>query len=293
MANNDALEAHSALSVTITVNDTTRATSTAHLLLSKLKISSIEMITLEDFTEDINSSQVEKEKQMMVNTKGPLVHAKLPRFVELLVADHQHKMWTIDNTNLLAPISILMWKTWAGISDMQIEQCKKYALNNTSVLRALVYLLPAFSFNIFEHYKCTTIEVKLHTKQDLPTCYNRKESYLAEFWNVQRSYMRCLCNPRAISGRKYSIIWFDHVIWTMMNKLDIFFPNQSTKSTRFTAFMLWLSSAAKITVKAVIVFHIEIHHIVTAATQLAKNPIHKLLPNLNDIPLAIKIERFL
>ena len=293
LANIDALQTHTALSVTVTTNDTNIASSNAHPLLSKLKISSVEMTALKDFTKYIHFSQAEKEKQVMVNTKGSLVHAKSPRCIENLVADHQHIMWAVGNTNLLAPISLLMWNTWVGISDLEIEQCKKQTLNNVGILRALVELLRAFPLNMFKHSKCTTIEVKLYIKQDMSTCYNRKEFHLTKLWNAQRSYMRCLCNPRVVSGYKGSIIWFDHVIWTMINKLDIFFPNQSTKSTRFTAFMLWLSSAAKITVKAVIVFHIEIHHIVTAATQLAKNPIHKLLPNLNDIPLAIKIERFL
>lgn len=32
---------------------------------------------------------------------------------------------------------------------------------------------------------------------------------------------------------------------------------------------------------------------VIAATQLVENPTQKLLPNLNDVPLAIKIERLL
>ena len=293
MANNDALETHAALPVAVTAGATFGTSSTAHPLLSKLKISSVEMTALEDFTEDIQSSQTEKEKQMMVNTKGPLVPVKPPRCVELLVADHQHRMWAVGNTNLLAPISVLMWKAWAGISDLEIEQCKKQALNNVGVLRAPVELLPAFPLNMFEHSKCTTTEVKLHTKQDLPTGYNRKESHVAELWNVQRPYMRCLCNPRAVSGCKGSIIWFDHAIWTMINKLDMFFPNQPTNNTRFAAFMSWLSSAAKIAVKAAIVFHIGREHMVTAATQLAENPTQKLLPDLNDAPLAIKIEKLL
>jgi hypothetical protein len=293
LANCDALEANSSHAVVVSVGEGTGASSTAHPLLAKLKISSVEMSALEDFTEDINSSQAEKEKHTMVNTKGPLVPVKPPRCVELLVADQQHRMWAIGNTNLLAPISVLMWKTWAGLSDSDVEQCTKQALNNIGVLRAPVDLLPAFSLNMFEHSKCTTTEVKLHTKQDLPTGYNRKESHLAELWNVQRPYMRCLCNPRAVSGCKGSIIWFDHAVWTMVNKLDMFFPNQPTNNTRFAAFMLWLSSAAKIAVKAAIVFHIGREYMVMAATQLAENSTQKLLPDLNDAPLAVKIERLL
>ena len=56
LANNDALESNSSHSAVITVSDGTGAHGTAHPLLAKLKISSMEMASLEDFTEDINSS---------------------------------------------------------------------------------------------------------------------------------------------------------------------------------------------------------------------------------------------
>ena len=296
LANNDALESTSTRSITeqnLEISSATDTASNAHPLLAKLKISSAERSALEDFTETLSSSQTEKDKQTLVFTKGPVVPVKPPRCVELMVADHQHRMWAIGNTNLLAPITIPMWRTWAGISDSEMEHCKKQALNNVGVLRAPVDLIPAFSLNMFEHSKCTTNEVKLHTKQDLPTGYNRKESHLAELWNVQRPYMRCLCNPRAIAGCKGSIIWFDHAIWAMINKLEMFFPNQPNSNTRFAAFMLWLSSAAKIAVKAAIVFNIGREHMIEAATQLSENPTQKLLPNLQDAPLATKIERLL
>ena len=294
LANTDMLESSSARSLAEPGTEVSAAAAIpSHPLLAKLKISSAERSALEDFTDNLNASQAEKDKHTLVNTKGPLVPVKPPRCVELLVADHQHRMWAIGNTNLLAPISIAMWRTWAGISETEMEHCKKQALNNVGVLRAPVDLIPAFALNMFEHSKCTTNEVKLHTKQDLPTGYNRKESHLAELWNVQRPYMRCLCNPRAITGCKGSIIWFDHAIWAMINKLEMFFPGQPNNNTRFAAFMLWLSSAAKIAVKAAIVFNIGREHMVTAATQLSENPTQKLLPNLQDAPLATKIERLL
>jgi hypothetical protein len=184
-----------------------------------------------------------------------MVPLKPPRSVELLVTDFQHRMWAIGNTNLMAPISIPMWKAWTGFSDQEVECCKKQALNNIGVLRAPMDLMHAFPLNMFDHSKCTTLDVKLHTKQDLPTGHNRKDSHLSEMWNVQRPYMRCLCNPRATSGCKGSIIWFDHAIWTMINKLDTFFPNYPTSVARFAAFMIWMREYARVAVKAAIVFH--------------------------------------
>ena len=92
MTNNNALKTHAALPVAITVDDFFRASNTIYPQLSKLKILSMEMTALEDFTEGIQFSQNEKEKQLMVNTKGPLIHVKPQRCVEIFVADYQHMM---------------------------------------------------------------------------------------------------------------------------------------------------------------------------------------------------------
>ena len=108
LANSDALETNSSHMAVVATGDGTCTNSIIHPLLAKLKISSLEMAALEDFTKDINSSQMKKDKQTMVNTKGPLVPVKPPRYVELHVADHQHRMWAIGNTNMMAPCSVLM-----------------------------------------------------------------------------------------------------------------------------------------------------------------------------------------
>jgi hypothetical protein len=62
------------------------------------------------------------------------------------------------------------------ISEIELEHCKKQSLNNVDVSKAPINLIPAFSLNMFEYSKCTTTEVKLHTKQDLSTIYNKKIS---------------------------------------------------------------------------------------------------------------------
>ena len=99
-----------------------------------------------------------------------------------------------------------MWKAWTSISKNEVVNCKKQAMNNVGVLRAPMDLMHAFSLTMSDHSKCIILEVKLHTKQDLPTGHNRKESHLSKMWNVQRPYMRCLCNPRTINECKGSII---------------------------------------------------------------------------------------
>ena len=229
----------------------------------------------------------------MIASKGPVVPIKPTRSVELLVADYQHRMWAIGNTNLIAPISIPMWKALAGFTDHEVEMFKKQAFNNIGVLRAPVDILHAFPLNMFDHSKCTTLEVKLHTKHDLPTGHNRKESHLSKMWNVQRPYLRCLCNPRATSGCKGSIIWFDHAIWTMINKLEVFFPNYPTTVARLATFMIWMHEYAKTAVKAAIVFQVGREQMIKAATQLADNPGQRLLTEISETPIANKIERLL
>ena len=202
-------------------------------------------------------------------------------------------MWAIGNTNLLAPISIPMWKALAGFLDQEVENCKKQAFNNIGVLRAPMDLMHAFQLSMFDHSKCTTLEVKLHTKQDLPTGHNRKESHLSEMWNVQCPYMRCLCNPRATSGCKGSIIWFDHAVWTMINKLEVFFPNYPSTVARFTTFMIWMHESARVAVKVAIVFQVGREQMVKGAIQLAENPSQRLLTDISVTPIASKIERLL
>jgi len=216
----------------------------------------------------------------MVANKGPIVPLKPSQSVELLVAKFQHRMWAFGNTNLMAPISIPMWKAWVGFSDQEVENCKKQALNNIGVLRAPMDLMHAFPLTMFDHAKCTTLDVKLHTKQDLPTRHNHKDSHLSEMWNVQRPYMRCLCNPRATSGCKGSIIWFDHAIWNMINKLQIFFPHYPTIVARFATLMIWMRESAKVALKATIVFHTGRELMIKAAMQLYENPNQRLLTDI-------------
>jgi hypothetical protein len=79
---------------------------------------------------------LKKQKNTMVTSKGPIVPIKSSKSIELLVADFQHRMWAVGNTNLIASISIPMWKAWVGMSDNEVEGCKKQTMNIVGVLRA-------------------------------------------------------------------------------------------------------------------------------------------------------------
>ena len=107
-----------------------------HPLLAKLRIFPAKMTSLEDFSDNIQSSQTEKHKNSLVNTKGHLVPLKPPRCIELMVAEYHHKMWAVGNTNLLAPVTVQMWKTWVGLTNFDSDNLKNLLLNNVGVLRA-------------------------------------------------------------------------------------------------------------------------------------------------------------
>ena len=126
LANQDELTSKAAK--TITKPDTIPGNAT-HPLLAKLKISNTDMSALEEFSEEIQSSQVEKQKNAMVTNNRPVVPIKSSRSVEFLVTEFQHRMWAMGNTNLIAPISIPMWKAWAGMTKNEVESCKKQAMN--------------------------------------------------------------------------------------------------------------------------------------------------------------------
>ena len=66
------------------------------------------------------------------------------------MTEFQHRMWAVDSTNLIAPISIPMWKTWVGMTENKVESCKKQTMNNIGVLRAPIDLMHAFPLTMFD-----------------------------------------------------------------------------------------------------------------------------------------------
>lgn len=51
---------------------------------------------------------------------------------------------------------VQMWKMWARLTNVDIDNFKKQALKNMGVLKAPIDLLLVFSLNMFEHTKCIT-----------------------------------------------------------------------------------------------------------------------------------------
>ena len=79
-----------------------------------------------------------------------------PRVVEELVGEKCHRVWTIPNLNLLAPISTSVWRIWTGLSDDEMKACAVAAEYNRSLIRGKHKLLHPFSLSSFDHRKCQT-----------------------------------------------------------------------------------------------------------------------------------------
>lgn len=44
------------------------------------------------------------------------------------VAQKDHRVWTLRNINLLAPIPAATWRIWAGLNEPEHANCEEHAL---------------------------------------------------------------------------------------------------------------------------------------------------------------------
>jgi hypothetical protein len=163
------------------------------------------------------------------------------RSVEYELSLVDNLCWNLSNINLMAPILIHMWRTWANLSLDEIERLKSNVIHNTRILKDAHDIPSTFSLAIFDHKKCPTTELKIHTKQDLQIGVGvRGLKYSSALWNIQRPYLRCIFSKDARTGCKGDIMWFDHAIWHMINHLDVFFVDTDfpTLASKFVAFFV-------------------------------------------------------
>ena len=217
-----------------------------------------------------------------------------PRSVEDQVALKAHRCWALSNINLLAPISIPMWQAWANLSAKEVEELKTNAVENIGTLKEPQDIPGNFSLSMFDHHKCPTPDIKVHTKQWLQTGTGRSDKHSSAFWNCQRPYLRCLCFQFAVSGCKGDIMWFDHATWYMINNLSTFFPDEfPTLPAKFQAFLVWVSEAAIVAVRHQISFMHTRQMMCDAALEFAEDLEAKLLPDLKASQGARVVEKLI
>lgn len=267
-----------------------------HPYLKNVRLAEGQRAALEDFSDEIQSSQAEIDQNSLVasgrNLSVPFVP---PRSVEDQVAVKDHRVWTLGNVNLLAPITGAMMRVWAGLDKSELEGCKSHAQNGTQCSRAPENLLKAFSLSQYEHSKCPTLPVKVHLKNPLPTAGDRKEKHPQEMWNVKRPYLRCTCDQNATNGCNGAIIWFDHAMWYMINHLERFFPDTEfpSLSAKFLAFIIWSSSVARTAYKWHMTFTYTRLWMKEGILQYAQQPQEPLFSKYPDLPGFRYIERLL
>jgi hypothetical protein len=278
----------------IDLSKSSEVTPTLHPLLSKLNIVPAHKAAFEDFSENILTTQSEKDLASLENAgKGPTIPFLPSRAIEEQLASRSHRTWCLKNINLLAPISLSMWKIWADISDSEVAACEERALSFVGLLKEPQEMVNAFPIAIYDHHKCTTTTIKVHAKQDVLTCAPRHPKFTSQLWNCQRPYIRCTCSQNAKNGCKGNMLWFDHSIWFIVNNLHMFFPDATYPSlpSKFGAFLTWMKSAARLAVRTHITFLTMRRLMEVAALEYATDPSQKLLAKHYDAPGARKIER--
>ena len=101
---------------------------------------------------------------MEASGKTPTIPFTPARAVEEQLAIHSHRTWCMSNINLLAPISVPMWKLWASLSDAKIKASEDIALSRIGLLKDPILLPNAFPLAMFDHHKCTTTKVQVLAK---------------------------------------------------------------------------------------------------------------------------------
>ena len=88
------------------------------------------------------------------------------------------------------------------------------------------------------------------------------------------------------------MIWFDYVIWFMLNNLERFFDSRyPSLTTKYGAFITWISVACSIAVCTQVLFIMYRQMMMTIVVELAGNPSDKLLAKFREACGARQIER--
>jgi hypothetical protein len=214
-----------------------------------------------------------------------------PRIVEVRLNTRSHRTWCLQNINLLAPVPVSIWKLWANLSEAEVKTCEDKALNLGKSLLERQAVANAFPLALFDHHKCTTTSIMVHTKQEVLTCPPRLQQHSSKLWNCRRPYLRCTCSQNAKNGCRGNMIWFDHSIWFILNNLNRFFDSRyPSLVAKYGAFFTWLSSAGQLAVRLYITFMSYRRLMEVAAVELAANPSDKLLSKYAEAPSTRQIE---
>ena len=64
----------------------------------------------------------------------------------------------------MAPILVSVWKVWTNLSKAEVKACKDKVLTISNFLSKELAIANAFFLAHYDHHKCTTTFVMIHTK---------------------------------------------------------------------------------------------------------------------------------
>jgi hypothetical protein len=279
----------------ISLDDTCSSPSAMHPLLSRLNIEQAHKAAIEELSESITYIQTKANCAALEATgRGPAIPFLPARAVEDQMNTRSHHTWCLSNINLMAPITIPMWKIWVYLSDQEVKRCKERALNCQNMLREPIILSNAFPLSFFDHHKCNTTKIQVLAKQNVSTVNPRVKKYTSTSWNCQRSCIRCMCDRAAPTGYKGTMLWFDHTIWFILNNLERFFDSTyPTLAAKYGAFITWLNGTAKSAVCLQITFIAIRRMMEDASVEYSATPDGRLLAKYYKAPSARQVERFI
>ena len=270
-----------------------------HPLLQKITLTSAEKAAIAHYKETL-ASNTSDIRNLFLRKSGKRCNIPLapPRAVEHMLMLRGHKAWNLNCMSHLAPITVHMWQTWSRLTNDEVEVCRTNALNNTGQIKDAITLPHAFPLSTFDHNKCSSANVKLLTKQELPTGEFRREKHLNEFWNCGRPYLRCNCSSQSATdgspGCDGSVIWWDHAVWMMVNRLELFFGEEyPTLRSKLAAFWIWIASSGKAAVKSHLTFSFRRDITLEGVLEYANNQTGRLLKKYGDGAGIRQIERLI
>lgn len=160
--------------------------------------------------------------------------------IELVMSSVDYIMWKIPNLNQLAPISTKMWKYWVSLTDADIEQCRLRTIVGIVVSKQHILYI-TWAMKMFKGKYTYNNQGHVQLKMDMVTNQTRGYRHKNVLWNWHRPFFQCDYNSSNKEGCCGKIIWFDHIVWFIMNHLDNFFKTQMLQSQ----FIMFLSSTAR------------------------------------------------
>jgi hypothetical protein len=102
-----------------------------------------------------------------------------------------------------------------------------------------------------------------------------------------------MCEQDAKSGCKGTMLWFDQVVWFLVNNLEWFFDNayDNSPATKFGAFITWLNGATHQAVRALVTFMVIRRMMEETTLEATINPNGRLLASYYNAHAARQVER--